>query len=175
MDSRELLNSFIRRAEQIAMESRAPNIVAAQVMELVSAARAEVSRNGVLSQQAESAEPVTAMCPAACGCLWRDNQDGTMSLYGKNSQSCDVCEVSVWDELIPLRSLVKPGVPSHYAVLDASGGLEYAVQVKDTITANHAKDLCHAHINDAVLDCVEGANEWAVRPMLAAAPENSNG
>lgn len=27
-----------------------------------------------------------------CGCEWRDNQDGTMSLYSANDHSCNVCE-----------------------------------------------------------------------------------
>ena len=37
-------------------------------------------------------EPVAYMCPDKCGCLWRDNKDGTMSLFGPKSKSCDVCE-----------------------------------------------------------------------------------
>lgn len=37
-----------------------------------------------------------------CGCTWRDNKDGTMSLYGHNSKSCDICENSSLDKLTPL-------------------------------------------------------------------------
>lgn len=43
-----------------------------------------------------------ATCPDKCGCLWRNNCDGTMSLYGKNSKSCDVCEKLPWSGLVPL-------------------------------------------------------------------------
>lgn len=47
-------------------------------------------------------KPIAA-CPAGCGCLWRDNRDGTMSLFGENSSSCEVCEYATWNELIPLK------------------------------------------------------------------------
>ena len=44
------------------------------------------------------------VCPAGCGCKWRDNKDGTMSLYDGDQQSCDVCEK------LPLGELTKvPG------------------------------------------------------------------
>lgn len=44
-------------------------------------------------------EPVAHMCPAGCGCLWRDNKDGSMSLFGPNSTSCEVCERTPLDGL----------------------------------------------------------------------------
>lgn len=47
--------------------------------------------------------PDLTMCPAGCGCLWRDNGDGTMSLFGPNSRSCSVCEPLAWDRLVPLH------------------------------------------------------------------------
>jgi hypothetical protein len=50
------------------------------------------------------AEPVAWMCPANCGCTWRNNHDGTMSLFGKNSKSCDVCEKLPLDELKPVHA-----------------------------------------------------------------------
>jgi hypothetical protein len=43
-----------------------------------------------------------AMCQAGCGCLWRNNGDGTISLGGRQSRSCSACEHSKWDELVPL-------------------------------------------------------------------------
>lgn len=52
--------------------------------------------------QAGSGEAVAYACPAGCGCLWRDNGDETMSLYGLNSKSCDVCE---WLPLADLDTL----------------------------------------------------------------------
>lgn len=48
------------------------------------------------------AKPTAYLCPAGCGCLWRDNQDGTMSLYGPNSKSCAACEKLPLAELIPV-------------------------------------------------------------------------
>jgi hypothetical protein len=45
---------------------------------------------------------VAYMCPNGCGCLWRDNKDETMSLYGPNSKSCAVCEFLPLDKLTPL-------------------------------------------------------------------------
>jgi hypothetical protein len=47
-------------------------------------------------------EPVAYMCPKGCGCLWRDNHDGTMSLYGPNSKSCQDCEFMSLNSLIPV-------------------------------------------------------------------------
>lgn len=47
-------------------------------------------------------------CPAGCGCLWRDNGDETMSLYGPNSKSCDVCEFLGLEDLIPVSTHAKP-------------------------------------------------------------------
>jgi len=48
-------------------------------------------------------EIIAYMCPNNCGCLWRDNKDGTMSLFGPNSRSCSVCEFLPLAKLIPLR------------------------------------------------------------------------
>lgn len=48
------------------------------------------------------------MCPAGCGCLWRDNGDDTMSLYGPRSQSCDVCEPLPLDRMVPVKTLRTP-------------------------------------------------------------------
>ena len=59
-----------------------------------------------MSQQNEKVsyvQPIAYMCPMGCGCLWRDNGDGTMSLFGVNSKSCATCEVMPLAELIPLK------------------------------------------------------------------------
>jgi hypothetical protein len=47
-------------------------------------------------------ETVAYMCPSNCGCLWRDNGDGTMSLFGPNSKSCLTCEFLPLSRLVPL-------------------------------------------------------------------------
>lgn len=49
--------------------------------------------------------PDAYACPAGCGCLWRDNGDDTMSLYGPQSQSCDVCEPLPMSRLVPVKFL----------------------------------------------------------------------
>lgn len=46
--------------------------------------------------------PFAYTCPASCGCLWRDNGDGTMSLFGYSSKSCEICETLPLDKLVPL-------------------------------------------------------------------------
>lgn len=50
-------------------------------------------------------EPDAYMCPAGCGCLWLDNGDDTMSLYGPKSQSCDVCEMEPLKRMVPVKAL----------------------------------------------------------------------
>lgn len=50
----------------------------------------------------EQPRPIAYVCPAGCGCMWRDNRNGTMSMYGPNSQSCDVCDPMILSELTPV-------------------------------------------------------------------------
>ena len=50
----------------------------------------------------QQAEPVAYLCPAGCGCTWRDNKDGSMSLFGHNSRSCATCEHLPLSGLIPV-------------------------------------------------------------------------
>lgn len=47
-------------------------------------------------------EPWAYLCPSGCGCTWRDNKDNTMSLFGPNSKSCEVCEKLPLSQLVPL-------------------------------------------------------------------------
>ena len=56
-----------------------------------------------------SQEPFAYVCPANCGCMWRDNKDGSMSLFGKRSQSCEVCEPLPLSELVPLYRGARSG------------------------------------------------------------------
>jgi thymidylate synthase (FAD) len=39
------------------------------------------------------------VCPVGCGCKWRDNKDGTMSLFDGEQKSCSVCEKEPLSEL----------------------------------------------------------------------------
>jgi hypothetical protein len=41
-------------------------------------------------------------CPAGCGCMWRDNRDGTMSLFDGEQKSCAVCEPMPLAKLAPM-------------------------------------------------------------------------
>lgn len=43
-------------------------------------------------------------CPAGCGCLWRGNNDGSMSLFNGNQRSCKTCEQSALSDLIALTA-----------------------------------------------------------------------
>jgi hypothetical protein len=54
------------------------------------------------AQKIGSKEPIAYMCPDNCGCLWRDNHDDTLTLFGANSKSCQTCEFMGLNELIPL-------------------------------------------------------------------------
>lgn len=89
-------------------------------------------------------EPFAYACPANCGCIWRDNGDGTMSLFGKHSASCEVCEPLPLAELIPL-----------YRATAASG----AQRQIDNILALCNEHLSGRHYADA---------EDAVRNLLQA-------
>ena len=61
---------------------------------------------GRIAPERDGEKPDAYMCPAGCGCLWRDNGDDTMSLYGPKSQSCDVCEMEPLKNLIPVKKLL---------------------------------------------------------------------
>lgn len=59
----------------------------------------------------EADKPFAYACPVKCGCIWRDNEDGTMSLFGKNSKSCEVCEYLPLSKLIPLYAAAPQSEP----------------------------------------------------------------
>jgi hypothetical protein len=62
----------------------------------------DLKESAPASQTARSQRPVAYACPSRCGCIWRDNEDGTMSLFGPNSKSCLVCEFLPLTRLVPL-------------------------------------------------------------------------
>jgi hypothetical protein len=51
----------------------------------------------------EEVKPTIYECPKGCGCWWRDNRDGTMSLFDSNQKSCKACEHLPLRELAPVR------------------------------------------------------------------------
>lgn len=50
----------------------------------------------------DRATALAYLCPAGCGCTWRDNGDGSMSLYGPSSRSCAACETMPLSKLLPV-------------------------------------------------------------------------
>jgi hypothetical protein len=58
----------------------------------------------------EAQQPYAYVCPVGCGCMWRDNHDGTMSLFDGNQTSCKQeggCEWMPLKELAPLYKFIK--------------------------------------------------------------------
>src|ERR1700675_807242 len=58
--------------------------------------------------QIKDAKAVAYLCPVGCGCTWRDNGDGSMSLFGHKSQSCQICEYMPLAKLLPLYAAPQP-------------------------------------------------------------------
>lgn len=70
-----------------------------------------------------NSEPVAYFCPAGCGCAWRDNGDGSMSLLGANSKSCKTCERLPLDRLTPVYAAppAPPALAEPVAYIDGAG------------------------------------------------------
>lgn len=60
-----------------------------------------------LAKAAALNKPAYGLCPVGCGCVWRDNFDGSMSL-GINQRSCNTCERMSMSMLIPLYASAQP-------------------------------------------------------------------
>jgi hypothetical protein len=90
-----------------------------------------------------------------CGCIWRDNLDGTVSLFDVNQRSCRACEESTpdacavhWIEMVPAETR---------AVLPES-------QV-------HQLDCCEYHQHSAPKCC--SLNCWCRAESRAVLPERN--
>ena len=66
-------------------------------------------------EQAEKLEPVAYECPKGCGCWWRDNRDGTMSLFNGDHRSCSICEN------LPLNDLKLVSLADHLFIEHRDG------------------------------------------------------
>jgi hypothetical protein len=84
------------------------------------------NRNAVLEAKHmtmyETQIPYAYVCPLGCGCLWRDNHDGTMSLFS-NQNSCKHaggCEYMSLSQLTPLfvRDVEKSDTASKPVTVD---------------------------------------------------------
>lgn len=75
-------------------------------------------------------------CPVHCGCLWRDNGDGTMSLFDSSQKSCQVCEP------MPLEELVSMSISDHLYIDQRGDGI-WLVCVEGVFkTENAARLAC---------------------------------
>lgn len=122
--------------------------------------------------------PYAYACPAKCGCIWRDNHDGTMSLFGKNSQSCEMCEPLPLDKLIPLytaaiRAEAQPAIGPN-TVRDYDGN----TYVLGTSTGQPAPDAgkwdsFEAWWNQYAYSIVHTKHETVARDAFAAGQQSS--
>jgi hypothetical protein len=68
------------------------------------------------ASQAVSSEAVAYLCDK-CRCLWRDNRDGTMSLYSGDQKSCSTCET------MPLKKLTPMAIADHLFIEQRGDGM----------------------------------------------------
>lgn len=78
---------------------------------------------GRLAKGRAMGRPVYGLCPAGCGCIWRDNFDGSMSL-GINQESCESCETKGFDDLIPLYAAPSASLEKQHQNCIAAGYTE---------------------------------------------------
>jgi len=102
----------------------------------------EIARN---ARNAASGKPILYLCPAGCGCTWRDNDDGSMSL-GLRQRSCEVCEFLPLDKLVALYIALPPASPSD--ARDAARYLEALTKIAS---------YCEGPIVDSSFDEPESA------------------
>lgn len=125
-----------------------------------------LSRAHALRTQARSlsatdgvaALPHAYICPVGCGCLWRDNRDGTMSLFNGKQISCAGCEPLPLSCLRPLYAY--PPLPAGFVAVprEPTEEMERAGEqaVMDVDTENTPSQFIA---------------EIAYKAMLAAAPD----
>lgn len=127
-------------------------------------------------------EQVVYMCPLGCGCLWRNNHDGTMSLFGPNSKSCPKCEVLPLTGLVPLvflrsRRPQSPQVQPHTCqelrtndlVPYSDGPCDRCAKEEKWLREMAAKEDgadVHMGIHQQRPDC----RKWSYQPEVAEAP-----
>jgi hypothetical protein len=75
-------------------------------------------------------------CPAGCGCLWRDNGDGTMSLLNGGQKSCAQCES------MPLASLNPLMIADHLFIGARDDGFWHVCVEKVFKTEDEARTAC---------------------------------
>ena len=130
------------------------------------------------------AEPFAYACPAKCGRLWRDNKDGSMSLFGPKSNSCVVCEPMGLDQLVKVYAAPvaqpateqaeaprKLGTFEHRcpAVTGHRGGVFVCQSAGHGVSQNsYCKDCtCPAALATQPTASNAGEREWSVLPLSA--------
>ena len=98
-------NAEIERLKQDAADLEKRGDSCERLMREAEAAQSRAER--ALAQTKE-AKPTAYLCPVGCGCTWRDNGDGSMSLFGHKSQSCQICEYMPLAKLLPLYAAPQP-------------------------------------------------------------------
>jgi hypothetical protein len=97
------------------------------------------------NRRAEGAAPTAAQaagrsvayrCPSGCGCLWRDNNDGTMSLLDGRQKSCPVCE------RMPLRELEPMAIADHLFIDCRDDGVWLVCVEKIHRSEDEARSSC---------------------------------
>lgn len=86
------------------------NVVVCEVNPLLSNVCEYGTRSCSTAHRGRGQKPLAYACPVGCGCLWRDNEDGTMSLFNGDQKSCNVCEVLPLTSLQPRITLSTPGI-----------------------------------------------------------------
>ncbi len=96
------------------------------------------------TQSAGVVEPPTMyLCPVGCGCAWRDNLNGTMSLYDANQKSCGVCETLPLKDLVPVPTA--PGnIERHLYVDQRDDGLWLVCVQSQYDTRAEAQAACRS-------------------------------
>jgi hypothetical protein len=79
---------------------------------------------------------VAYRCPSGCGCLWRDNNDGTMSLLDGRQKSCPVCE------RMPLRELESMAIADHLFIDCRDDGVWLVCVEKIHRSEDEARSSC---------------------------------
>lgn len=123
------------------------------------------------------AKPVAYLCPVGCGCTWRDNGDGSMSLFGHKSQSCQICEYMPLAKLMPLYAAPQPPAgkgegPSldHPTARSALAGMEVVERnaIPREIHERLVRDAKREALREAADLCASSGTEHGWRAQLAS-------
>lgn len=116
------------------------------VPEFIAYTREMIARHS-LATPAPSVEavelPPMYLCPNGCGCAWRDNLNGTMSLYDGNQKACGVCETLPLKDLVPVPAA--PGnIENHLYVDQRHDGMWLVCVESQYSTRPEAQAACRS-------------------------------